>query len=202
MLKPNTNDSVIRNALKRELAAVHADDKRVRIIEEFGLMHGAARIDVAVVNGILHGYEIKSDRDTLFRLPDQMQVYNSVFDQVTLVVGKSHIFEAINTVPDWWGIRIAKVMPDHSVAFYVIRESRENTHQNSLSIARLLWRQEALDILEQRGEARGLRSKSRTSIYERLSNIFDQRTLAEKVREAIFIRQEWRPDAPLVLNGG
>jgi hypothetical protein len=60
----------------------------VRIIEELGVVHGKSRIDIAVINGLMHGYEIKSDKDTLQRLPEQMNMYNSVFNKVTLVVGK------------------------------------------------------------------------------------------------------------------
>jgi len=197
-----TNDKIIRVALKAYLKDLHARDSKLRIVEEFGVEHGAARVDVAVVNGILHGYEIKSDRDTLSRLPEQMDAYNAVFDQVTLIVGKQHIYEAINLVPDWWGILIAKMGPDSSVVFNRIREAKENIGQRNLSIARLLWRGEALRILEEAGEAVGLRSKPRERIYEKLSTIFDQVTLEEKVRDVLFLREDWRSDAPLVLSGG
>jgi hypothetical protein len=198
----NTNDKIIRIALKTYLEKLHASDSKLRIVEEFGVEHGAARVDVAVVNGVLHGYEIKSDRDTLSRLPEQMDAYNSVFDRVTLVVGKQHIYEAINLVPDWWGILIAKVGPDSSVVFNLIREAKENLSQRNVSLARLLWRGEALRILEEAGEAGGLRSKPRELIYEKLSLIFDQEILEEKVRNVLFFREDWRSDAPLVLNGG
>ena len=66
----------------------HKRDKKVRIIEELGVKHGTARVDIAVVNGIMHGYEIKSDKDTLQRLPRQISTFNPIFDQLTLVVGK------------------------------------------------------------------------------------------------------------------
>ena len=198
----NTNDKIIRTALKAYLKILHARDSKVRIVEEFGVEHGASRVDVAVVNGILHGYEIKSDRDTLSRLPEQMDAYNSVFDRVTLIVGKQHIYDAINLVPDWWGILIAKIGPDTSVVFNCIREAKENFGQLNVSIARLLWRGEALRILEEAGKADGLRSKPREIIYEKLSAIFDQEILEEKVRDVLFLREDWRSDAPLVLNGG
>lgn len=198
----STNDLIIRSALKVDLEGRHAKDKKVRIIEELGVCHGTARIDIAVVNGIMHGYEIKSDQDTLQRLPEQMNVFNSVFDKVTLVVGKSHLYGAINMVPDWWGVMIAKVDADGSVIFNLIREGENNKQQDGVSVARLLWREEALRILEKAGKANGLYSKPRDCIYEKLSTVFDQETLGEKVRETIFVRSDWRPDAPLILNGG
>ena len=197
-----TNDLIIRSALKEALEIRHAKDVKVRIIEELGIQHGTARVDIAIVNGALHGYEIKSDRDTLQRLPEQMDAFNSVFDKMTLVVGKKHLYEAINMVPEWWGITVAKVNLNSSVTFNLIREGELNKKQDSVSVARLLWREEALGILEEKGEAKGFYSKTRDLIYEKLSLVFDQENLGEKVREAIFLRKDWRPDSPLILNGG
>lgn len=165
-------------------------------------MHGAARVDVAVVNGVMHGYEIKSDRDTLLRLAGQIDAYNAVFDEITIVVGKSHLYDAINMVPDWWGIMIAKIVDGDSVIFNAIRLASENPKKNGVAIARLLWRNEALEILEQAGEAKGIRSKSRNVIYSKLSSIFDLEVLSEEVRRTICFRKDWRSDAPLMLNGG
>lgn len=198
----STNDLIIRSALKEILENRHAKDEKVRIIEELGVQHGTARVDIAVVNGIMHGYEIKSDQDTLQRLPEQIDIFNSVFDKMTLVVGKKHLHEAINIVPDWWGIIVAKINTNSPVIFNLIREGELNQGQDSVSVARLLWRQEALNILREKGEAKGFYSKPRDSIYEKLALVLDQKTLREKVRETIFFRTDWRPDAPLILNGG
>lgn len=84
-----TSDADVRRALRRQLAQDH-HPPATRIIEELGLDEGSVRIDVAVVNGRLLGYEIKSDRDTLDRLREQACVYCSVFDEVVLVAGKRH----------------------------------------------------------------------------------------------------------------
>ena len=151
----STYDRVIRIALKQklttELASYRLKSKcPADIIEELGVKNGAVRIDMAVVNGIMHGYEIKSDRDTLHRLPNQMNEYNKVFDKITLVVGISHLHEAINLIPDWWGLKLAKINPNNEVIFYNIREAENNRIQNVISVARLLWREEALQILDRK----------------------------------------------------
>lgn len=197
-----TNDSMIRVVLRKKLEKKHAKDAHVRIIDELGLHHGDARVDIAVVNGVMHGYEIKSDQDTLFRLPEQIQVYNSVFDKMTLVVGKSHLYEAIKIIPDWWGVIVAKTDTDGNVIFNTIRKEETNKAQNQLSVARLLWREEALRILEDIDEAKGLRSKPRDLIYTKLSTVLDQKTLNKKVRETIFFRADWRSESPLLSYGG
>jgi hypothetical protein len=197
-----TTDAVIRKALKTELECKYEQDTSVRVIEELGLEHGTVRVDLAVVNGIMHGYEIKSDLDNLSRLPDQMRIYNSIFDQVTLVVGKSHLYEAIHLVPEWWGIRIAKIDANNNITFNWIREPSNNLEKNPVSIARLLWKEEALDILQKEGLTHGLRSKSRSFLYNKLCEVLDLESLEYKVREILVTRQSWRFDEPLVLSGG
>lgn len=196
-----TNDLTIRPALKTLLYNRHLKDERVRIIEELGVQHGTTRVDIAVVNGIMHGYEIKSDKDTLERLPEQIEEFSAVFDKITLVVGKQHLYEAIYMIPEWWGVVMAKVNSNNTVIFTTIREEEINQNQQSISIAKLLWKVEALKILEENGQAAGFYSKTRRTIYEKLANTLDIQTLNNKVREALFFRANWRPDAPLLLNG-
>lgn len=196
-----TNDKVIRSALRENLNKVYAQKKK-RIVEEFGVGHGTARIDMAVINGVMHGYEIKSDRDSLNRLQEQMDQYNSVFDKITLVVGKRHLFDAINIVPDWWGITVAKFDVNGSVILQPMRCAKDNKEQKELAVTRLLWRNEALELLENIGKADGLRSKPRIFIYRKLSTAFNKQALEKKVRDILFSREDWRLVSPLVLNGG
>ncbi len=204
----STNDKIIRTALRnvldQELEKYRSENEHPsEIFEEFGVRHGRARIDIAVINGVMHGYEIKSDRDTLERLPEQMDEFNTVFDKITLVVGKSHLYDAIKILPDWWGIIIAKMDENHKVFFQTIRQAENNKNQIEISIARLLWREEALQILEKRNEANGVRSKPREFIYEKLANVLDTDTLKEEVKYALLVaRGDWRADMPLVLSGG
>jgi hypothetical protein len=196
-----TNDKVIRSALKKNLENKYSKDLHAKVIEELGITHGAARVDIAVVNGVLHGYELKSDLDTLYRLPEQVKIYNSVLDQVTLVVGKNHLHEAIKIIPDWWGIVIAKIVdPGGVVSFCNIREATENPNRDSVSIAKLLWKFEALCILEKEGHAKGVRSKPRKEIYERLAMVLDQDTLRAEVREHLLSRVNWRSEKRCTLN--
>jgi hypothetical protein len=66
-------DSDIRKLLLSHLSSQDEDNPSL-VVEELGLNQGDARIDVAVVNGHLHGYEIKSDRDSLRRFHRQERV--------------------------------------------------------------------------------------------------------------------------------
>ena len=59
-------------------------------------------------------------------------------------------------IPDWWGVPMAKVDVDKGVFFQTIRKAEKNQNQKGVSIARLLWRSEALGILERQKEAAGV----------------------------------------------
>ncbi len=203
-----TNDKIIRialrSALNKDLKEYCSENEQpAGILEELGVRHGTARIDITVINGVMHGYEIKSDRDTLNRLPEQINEFNKVFDKLTLVVGKHHLYHAINIIPDWWGITVAKTDANCKISFQNIREAEDNPNQIKVSIAQLLWRQEALQILEEQNKAKGVRSKPRELIYQRLANVLNINDLKERVRHALLVsREDWRSDKLLVLNGG
>jgi len=197
-----TNDKIIRDALKKDLEDICKGNSKMKVIEELGITHGEARIDIAVVNGSIHGYELKSDMDTLKRLPNQIKIYNSVLDQVTLVVGKNHLYEAIKIIPEWWGITIAKITDcGGTVMFNKIREPEQNPDQNSVAVAALLWRNEALEILEKIDKAKGVRSKNREILYERLADTLDKESLNETVRDYLRARTNWRSDLPCMPSG-
>ena len=95
-------DSDIRMALHGLLQARYGDDPNTLIRHEVGLCAGKRRIDVALVNGELAGYEIKSDEDTLIRLAGQAEVYSRVLDRVTLVTTEHHLDHALDVIPYWW----------------------------------------------------------------------------------------------------
>ena len=200
-----TNDKIIRKALQvfldKELARYRKPGYGAEIIEELGVHHGTARIDFALINGTMHGYEIKSDCDTLDRLPEQIEEFNAVFDELTLVVGRRHLYRSIHIVPDWWGVVVAKFDSNDHIIFQTIREPDNNKDQVGASVVGLLWRKEALQILKDRNEADGLRGKPREIIYERLAAVLDIETLKRTVSTLLVSREHWRSDAPLTLNG-
>lgn len=201
-----TNDKIIRRALHelldKELARYRQRGYRAEIIEELGVHHGTARIDIALINGTMHGYEIKSDRDTLDRLPEQVNEFNTVFDKLTLVVGRRHLYRAMHIVPDWWGVVVAKIDSNNRLVFQTIRKPDNNKEQVGVSIAGLLWRKEALQILKERNEANGLLSKPRKVIYARLADILDIETLKKTVSTLLVSREHWRPGVQLASGGG
>src|ERR1700685_1087145 len=100
-------DTDVRRALLHRLEVQDSGDNATRIVGEMGVGAGSVRIDIAVINGELSGFELKSDRDTLDRLPLQAELYSKVFDRVTLVCGERHAAKATQLVPAWGGITVA-----------------------------------------------------------------------------------------------
>jgi len=70
------NDGEVRSALRARLDRQYPDRQGTRIVEELDLCQASARIDLAVVNGRMIGWEIKSGADRLGRLPQQQVVYS------------------------------------------------------------------------------------------------------------------------------
>ncbi|MEK6409142.1 MAG: sce7726 family protein [Acidobacteriota bacterium] len=185
-------DIDIRDALKRRLRSCYANDPSTLIVDELGLRHGVVRVDVAVINGLIHGFELKSDRDTLRRLPCQMRVYNSVLDQITLVVGQRYVDIATSLIPEWWGIMLAERGESGHLDLTEIRKPQDNLFQDILAVAKLLWRDEALSLLEEIGKAEGVRWKRRAVIYERLAEVADPDLIRLRVRHQLRTRTNWR----------
>jgi hypothetical protein len=184
-------DVDVRAALHSQLSesiGPHGDDTLV--VDELGLC-GTARVDVAVVNGSLSGFELKSDVDTLRRLPAQVETYGTVLDHVTLVVTERHLEPASALVPDWWGVLVAKV-ENGQVALTATRPPGANPAVDPAALAQLLWRDEALSVLTHRGLDAGVRSKPRWALWERLAQSLELDELRDEVRAALKRRRGWR----------
>lgn len=186
-------DIDIRSKLRENLKSSYLNDPNSRVIEEFGLCNGTVRIDIATIDGALNGYEIKSDKDTLRRLPLQQKVYSQVFDKVIIVIGKQHSKNIKDEIPDWWGIwKVTKVAND--IKIKVVRLPKINPSVDPQALAQCLWRDELLDILKLRGISRGLLSKSRVVLRNKLIENVTIDELKELVRIYLKTRCNWKPD--------
>ena len=185
-------DIDIRRALLGKMDHLHGGDPDTLVVQELGLCQGIARVDVAVVNGSMHGYEIKSEHDTLFRLPGQTDIYNRTLDFVTVVTASSHANAIRKAVPCWWGIWKATQKQD-GVFLHNLRAARRNPHIDPFALAQLLWREEALEALSDLGLAVGLRSKPREKLWRRLASELSSKEIGDIVRKYLKRRgPAWR----------
>lgn len=190
-------DRDVRQALHRKVLKEHHGDSNTLVLDELGLRHGTCRVDIAVVNGYLHGYEIKSDFDTLDRLPSQVVVYGAVLDRATLVVGERHLEKAKPLVPYWWGIKVATSGPRGGITFETAQSVQLNPSIDPLALAELLWRPEVVEILAERGAPAELLKKPRAVLYKHLAATVELGDLRDLIRQRLKARERWRGHRPL-----
>ena len=102
---------------------------------------------MAVLNGSFTGYEIKSERDTLSRLPNQVRYYSAVLDYCYLVTTSRHFEHAEHLLPAWWGVMIASDK-ESGLTIRRARPARINPSIDRSQLVRLLWRNEVLEALD------------------------------------------------------
>lgn len=180
-----SKDRDVRSLLKRHLAEWHQSDTVV--LDELGLCQGDVRVDVAAVNGELSGFEIKSPADSLARWPKQQRLYSRVVDRAWLVAPEKTLEAA--QAPGWWGL-IRIVETPHQLGLRVIREAMPNPKPDAYSIACLLWRDEAIDALAEFRLDRGVRTKGRRLIWQRLADQLPLDDLRRAVRAALKVRPQ------------
>jgi len=183
----------IRDSLKKNLHLGFINEPDTLIIDEVGLCQGAARIDILVINNSLYGYEIKSDKDTLDRLQNQERVYSSVLNNVTIVSDNNHIKGIVEIIPEWWGIK-EPVEVNGEVELVDIRLPNENPYIDPFLMVQFLWRDEALDILRDLDLAKGVTSKPRNVIWERLAYSLPPENIEALVLSRLKERGNWLSD--------
>lgn len=185
-------DFEIRVALLRRTKAAVAHNKEVIVVEELGLAHAKSRIDVAVISSDIHGFEIKSDRDTLVRLPSQLEIYSKTLQRLTIVCSKRYIERVLSLIPDWVGLMEVKVGPRGGINFLSIRRAKHNPDVDTKMFAHLFWRNEAIKLLSKEFPEKFLARKRRKELYQLLEECYSCGELVREIREFMKIRVEWK----------
>jgi hypothetical protein len=120
----------------------------------------------------------------------QADLYSRVFDRLTLVVGKRHAKKAIGRVPDWWGIIVAE-QNGPAMSLTSEREPQPNPKPDPYLVAQLLWKEEAIAVLDRFGLGKGWRSRRVKDIHNRLAMEVPFEQLASYVRSALKRRVGW-----------
>jgi hypothetical protein len=107
---------------------------------------GVAKADLVILNGTATVYEIKSDRDSLARLANQIGNYQKVFATIFVIAGESHVSDVLKATPA--SIGVLSLTPRQS-----IRKIREASHTldkvDPTSILESVRSSEALEILRE-----------------------------------------------------
>jgi hypothetical protein len=186
------NDAEIRQNFHRKILRRQHIRNDTLVIDELGLNHGRCRADIAVVNGHLVGYEIKSNSDSLRRLREQVKAYSAIFDRAFIVVGDRHIDKIQNSIPEWWGVIISSRGPKGAINFNMTRRAQMNRSIDPESVARLLWRNEAIEILHQKKLTPRMLRQPRAVLYKYLAELLNICELRKDIRKYLQKRRNWR----------
>ncbi len=183
----DTNDRMIRDAVRSRLAALHAGQDAI-IVDELKVSRGSSRMDVAVVNGRIEGYEIKSDKDTLDRLPRQVRMFGLVADRMTLVVGQRHLDRAAALVPDWWSILSPKWKSNQRMSLHPVRRGRLNPTRDKRALAEAMERDELVALLSRHAIDKGLRSAGYAVLVQRAVAELSRDQIGEHLKSMLKLR--------------
>ena len=197
-METQTTDVEIREALHRKLLRGSHRASNTLVIDELGLAHGKARVDVAVLNGWVHGYEIKSSQDTIRRFDSQMSLYSKCLEKVTIVSAEKHLAEIMDACPDYFGIVEVRRGKRGAIQFFNIRKERVNPDIDAFLFAHLLWKDEAIVLLQEIGMPDAKVRASRSELYRILSEELTIRELSGHVKKMIMRRDTWRDPQRLV----
>jgi len=187
-----TNDIEIRTALHEKKLKAYRSAPNTIVVDELGLLHAKARIDIAVIDGSVHGYEIKSSLDTLNRLPAQLEFYAQCLEKLTIVCGSRHIERVDELAPKWCGILKAEKGDRGAIKFKTVRRAGLNTLVDPVQLAHLLWRSEAIALLSRFETNKRLLNKPRKDLYEALAAVMTVPQLTNAIREFMQVRRAWR----------
>jgi hypothetical protein len=192
MMKLVTTDADIRSALHAKRLRRVKSHPDTLVIDELGLAHARSRIDVAVINGCIHGYEIKSAKDNLDRFATQIDIYRQTLQKLTLVAAPKHVVAIMTHAPEWCGVIAAEQGPRGSVNFQVLRNAAANPEIDPVMMAHLLWRDEVIELLDQAGSAPKDLRRPRKQLYEMLCEAMTIREITGSIRTFMAQRQTWR----------
>ena len=187
-------DILIRSAFHQSVLKSAHECADTFVVDELGLKNGASRADIAVLNGKLIGYEIKTDRDTLIRLPNQIKAYSEVFDKVYIVTGSRHLSQIEDNIPNWWGIYLIGQKPSTEYKFTYYRRAKINPTKDTYGLVQLLWKDEVIQILTSALKFTLKSGLTKDELYGLLSTECTPNELSKIVLKYLKSRNSWRPN--------
>lgn len=184
-------DNDLRTALSAAVQRQHRGRDFV-LVPEVDIVCGIpGRIDALLVSDRICGFELKSDVDSLHRLPRQLQAYEPVLERATLIVGARHLARAETLLPPWWAIWVARRGRGGAVVFDRKRPGRPNPELITNAVMRFLSR----DDLTRHFRTQGFKGYSKYSVDELRDQLVDRHSHGQAMalaRWAMQGRGDWR----------
>ncbi|WP_454758520.1 sce7726 family protein [Caulobacter segnis] len=96
------DEYVYRSALTHNILLGRHSLNTASMLTEFRA--GSCKADLVILNGTATVYEIKSERDTLARLENQIRHYQRVFAKIYVIAGEAHVADVLAATPSNIGV--------------------------------------------------------------------------------------------------
>lgn len=96
------DEYIYRAAISQKVLMGTHSLRTASMLNEFRV--GSCKADLVILNGTATVYEIKSERDSLARLANQVENYKRVFAKVNVIASEGHIEGVLDTIPDDVGV--------------------------------------------------------------------------------------------------
>lgn len=114
------NEYIYKNVVAEKILLGRHSLNTAVLVQEMRALRSKA--DTVIFNGTSTAYEIKSDRDSLARLPLQIEDYRKVFAKVVVVADAKHVVALENMLPDDVGI----LTLSNKLSLSTVRQAQEN----------------------------------------------------------------------------
>lgn len=183
-------DPCIRKILRKTELAHYILDPESIVVEELKIPLTKSRIDIAVVNGNLHGYEVKSASDSLSRLPHQIMGYSKVFDLITIATEAKYAERIYKLVPEWIGIIVCENINGLPI-IKLVQNASQNPAKEGLFVAKLLWHDELIELASTFNVPHK-KSDRNWLLCQSISTHIDLEQISKFVRLKLKSRQNWK----------
>lgn len=167
LLNEYRNEYIFKNLIFEKLLLEKHTLDTATMLSEFRV--GANKADCVILNGKSVCYEVKTDFDTLIRLPEQLNSYSQVFDEVYVVSTLKHLKNVEIVCPDNVGI----IVLDNHLNFEFVKNAIQRKSQINFELyMKSLRKEEYLSIAEYLVEDK--LTAPNTQIYDKCLNIIEE----------------------------
>jgi hypothetical protein len=160
------------------------------ILTEFRI--GSCKADLVILNGTATAYEIKSERDSLTRLVNQVTNYKKMFSEVNVIASAKHVNGILESVPEDVGVMCLS----HKYSIRTIREAQSGPDRICpATVFESLRHNEACSILKKLGKV--IPDVPNTKMHAVMREIFSKLDPAEVHAEMVKTLKRTRSLAPL-----
>lgn len=119
------------------------------IAAEVPFLSGKRWADILLIHPkYLHAFEIKSDSDTLSRLPGQIKDINQTFERSSIVVSKKYFEKVLSYSPESTGIIL---FDGDKRTIKIVRKALPRKNIKKSNLVQFIWRAEAALLIKKMG---------------------------------------------------